>query len=291
MRVGIDLDGVLYDFVGALRDYAGMHNAPEARRWEFYEDWGWTREKFKEVCDAGVGDGEIFWRGSPIDGAVELTHALKAAGHRVVIVTARDFGSAGASRNATRSWLRAWGFHYDELHFAEDKTQFNLDWMLDDSPHVAEQFRGHPKTRFVLMDQPWNRHIEGGLTVLGPDGYRGLIEANTSNEVRVTNPTTGGAKGSKPARFDLLPAGPLWQVAELYGEGAKKYDARNWERGYDWSLSFAALQRHAWKFWGGEDIDPETRKHHLASVCFHALAMMQFTSTHPELDDRPKAEQ
>lgn len=110
-------------------------------------------------------------------------------------------------------------------------------------------------------------------------------------ETRVTNPTTGGEKGSKLARYDLLPAEPLRQVAEHYGRGAAKYADRNWERGYDWSLSFAALQRHAWQFWGGEDLDPETRSHHMAAVVFHALALMEFSATHPELDDRPKAAQ
>lgn len=108
-----------------------------------------------------------------------------------------------------------------------------------------------------------------------------------STEERVVNPETGGAKGKKLARFDLLPAGPLTQVAEHYGKGAAKYADRNWERGYDWSLSFAALQRHAWAFWQGEDFDPETGSHHLAGVAFHALALLEFGRTHRELDDRP----
>jgi hypothetical protein len=63
---------------------------------------------------------------------------------------------------------------------------------------------------------------------------------------------------------------------------------RNWEQGYSWSLSFAALQRHAWQFWSGEDIDQETGSHHLAAVAFHALALLEYKRTHPEKDDRPK---
>lgn len=95
------------------------------------------------------------------------------------------------------------------------------------------------------------------------------------DEVRVTS-ATGGEKGQKLARFDLLPVEALTEVARLYGRGARKYADRNWELGYDWSLSFAALQRHAWAFWGGESIDPENESHHLASVVFHALALMEF---------------
>lgn len=108
-----------------------------------------------------------------------------------------------------------------------------------------------------------------------------------SDEVRITS-STGGQKGSKQARYDLIPAGPLRLVAELYGKGAEKYDDRNWELGYDWNLSFAALQRHAWQFWNGEDLDQETGKPHLASVIFHAMALLEFMETHPEFDNRPR---
>lgn len=107
-------------------------------------------------------------------------------------------------------------------------------------------------------------------------------------EVRVTS-ESGGQKGQKLARFDLLPVEPLTEVARLYGRGAEKYADRNWELGYPWSLSFAAMQRHAWLFWGGESIDPETQRHHLASVVFHALALMEFEARSKGTDDRSPA--
>lgn len=110
---------------------------------------------------------------------------------------------------------------------------------------------------------------------------------NASEETRVVNEQTGGAKGSKLARMDLIPWNQIWKVAELYGKGAEKYAERNWERGYDWSLSYAAMMRHAVLFWGGEDYDQETGCHHMTSVIFHALALMEFGETHPELDNRP----
>src|SRR5665647_773410 len=95
-------------------------------------------------------------------------------------------------------------------------------------------------------------------------------------EVRVTS-ETGGQKGTKLARFDLIPVQPLWAVAELYGYGTRKYADRNWERGYDWSLSYAALQRHANLFWSREDNDEETGLPHLAAVVFHALSLIHIS--------------
>ncbi len=111
-------------------------------------------------------------------------------------------------------------------------------------------------------------------------------DRNAGRKIMV-DPETGGRKEQREARFDLLPAGPMWDVAQHYGLGASKYEDRNWERGYSWSLSFAALQRHAWAFWSGEDADGETGTSHLAAVVFHALALMEFGETHRAGDDRP----
>lgn len=109
-------------------------------------------------------------------------------------------------------------------------------------------------------------------------------------EIRLTS-STGGQKGTKLARYDLIPAEALRIVAETYGRGATKYDDHNWRKGYNWSLSYAALQRHAWKFWGGEDLDPETGTPHMACVAFHALSLITFMVEQPEFDDRQTAKQ
>lgn len=103
----------------------------------------------------------------------------------------------------------------------------------------------------------------------------------------VQNDQTGGRKEQTRFRMDLLPWDVIWEDAKLYAVGAQKYEERNWERGYQWSLSFAALIRHALKFWLGESIDPESGCHHLAAVRFHAAALMRFERKYPGLDDRP----
>lgn len=112
------------------------------------------------------------------------------------------------------------------------------------------------------------------------------------------DPVTGAEKAEKLARFDLIPTGPLTALAEHFGKGARKYADRNWERGYPWSKSFAAMMRHAWLFWSGEDYDnceascpadceKHTGSHHLTAVAWHAMAMLEFVAAHPDKDDRP----
>lgn len=112
----------------------------------------------------------------------------------------------------------------------------------------------------------------------------------SEGEVRIVNPETGGAKGRKAERMDLLPWDALRRdIAPHYAVGAEKYDDHNWRRGYAWSLSFGAMMRHAAQFWAGEDMDPETHTPHMAAVVFHALALLVFMREHPTLDDRPPA--
>jgi len=108
----------------------------------------------------------------------------------------------------------------------------------------------------------------------------------TSGEVRVTDPTTGGQKGSKLARYDLIPAGPLHLLAEHYGRGSQKYADHNWAKGYKWSLTFAACQRHLWQFWNGEDIDDETKSQHVIAAMWHCCTMSYFLTNGVGTDDR-----
>lgn len=104
-------------------------------------------------------------------------------------------------------------------------------------------------------------------------------------EVRTTS-STGAEKGVKPERYDLIPVDALAAVARLYGQGAKKYAEHNWRAGYEYSKSYAAMQRHANQFWNGEDVDPEMGESHLAAVIFHAMTLLTFQQEHPEFDDR-----
>lgn len=112
----------------------------------------------------------------------------------------------------------------------------------------------------------------------------------------------------------MIPIGPLVKLAEHFGKGARKYDVHQWRKGYEWSKSYSAMQRHGTAFWGGLDYDvcsndpdgclhitadgepfeplePDTcynhtGSHHLTAFAWHAFVLLEFTETHPEHDDR-----
>lgn len=117
-------------------------------------------------------------------------------------------------------------------------------------------------------------------------------------EVMNVDPDTGARKASKKARFDLVPAEALWELAEHFGVGALKYDDHNWRKGYNWSKSYQAMMRHASQFWAGEDYDdhssecPEdcvehTGSKHVVAAAWHALILAVFMDENRSKDDRP----
>jgi len=98
---------------------------------------------------------------------------------------------------------------------------------------------------------------------------------------------TGGTKhDTGKSRVDLLPPSPLLEVGYVLAHGVDVYGARNWEAGFVWTRNIGAALRHIFKFMAGEDLDIKSGRHHLAHAICELLFLLEFTRTHPELDDR-----
>lgn len=146
----------------------------------------------------------------------------------------------------------------------------------------------------------------------------GVFNPSDNTEIRTTS-STGGQKGVKLERWDLLPMGPLSHLARHFGRGAEKYDDHQWRNGYEYSKGIAALLRHFSTWIQGNDWDvcPDdfegcsevrsdgtpfprqpvehgfrcynhTGNHHLDAVMWHSVVLREFVDTYPEHDDRYK---
>jgi hypothetical protein len=107
------------------------------------------------------------------------------------------------------------------------------------------------------------------------------------SETRVTDAATGGQKGKKLCQVGALDPVALIELGRIAGMGANKYAAFNYLNGYDWSLSFNAMMRHALLFWAGEDTDPESGLNHMAHAAWMALSLVSFSERGLGTDDRP----
>jgi hypothetical protein len=117
---------------------------------------------------------------------------------------------------------------------------------------------------------------------------RGDATALGLGERVVVDPVTGGRKGKKLAEIGALDPQALLRLAEVAGYGGQKYDRLNYLKGYNWSLSFDAAQRHLLAFWNGENMDPESGMPHTAHAAWHCLCLTSFTERALGTDDRYK---
>jgi hypothetical protein len=114
------------------------------------------------------------------------------------------------------------------------------------------------------------------------------------DEVR-TVAASGGEKGVKDERFDLIPVYSMRILARVYGYGLNKYrtdteyqgpDVANWRKGYEWSKNFAAMERHIGAAKEGEWFDDESGLPHLGHAAWHCLTLLWFYKYKAEFDDR-----
>lgn len=191
MRVGFDLDGVLYDFGGSVRrylDYIGRPygfkgGEPEPHTWNFFKYWKMTTAEFVQLCHDGVDAGFIF-QGPVRQGAIEAMKAVKDAGHTVVIITDRQFGTTPEkSHLATRQWLEFHEFPYDELHFSANKTIAPTDIFVEDKLENYDAITA-AGTPCVLITRPWNARKDKRMRIEDISDYPAVVEAVAEDMVR-----------------------------------------------------------------------------------------------------------
>lgn len=162
MRVGLDLDGVMYPFGLAYWQACRATGRPTPgrydleRTWDFYRGWGHSDSDFVENCHQ-FADAGVLWGLDPYPGAVAAVQKIADAGHEVHVITDRSFGSpAGAqSHAATLAWLARHRIPATSVTFSADKATVRTDVMIDDRVvnYDALEAAG---TRAVLMSRLYN---------------------------------------------------------------------------------------------------------------------------------------
>jgi len=188
---------------------------------------------------------------------------------------------------------RTWARREAEAYEAKVKLDDDLEFDYSARPPV-----GHPSPH-AHRDKTEEYDMRKGIVAdprTGQGDARGpRVEFDFDNELPdVPNELTfkeelgQGADGGGQRlnagknRIELLPEIWLWALADVMTQGSKKYDARNWEKGMDWSSMIGCIHRHMAKFQSGQRYDgPEFDKekgttgcHELAMVAWNALALM-----------------
>ena len=91
----------------------------------------------------------------------------------------------------------------------------------------------------------------------------------------------------KPA-MELLAPDALLGIATILSYGAKKYDARNWEKGMSWSRIIGGILRHLMAIMVGEDTDPESGLPHVDHLGCGVMFLSAYMKRGIGTDDRGK---
>lgn len=170
MKIGIDLDGCLYDFTKDYHSYiVNIQGIPAdeivpVTSWDFYEHYGFSVHEFLDHLRDGADREFIFRNGEPAFRSIITLEFLKAEGHTLHIVT--DRGRFGASAiQSTVDWLHQYEIPFDSLTFGQNKTLVNVDLFVDDSPENLRALKD-AGTRTVRFAQEWNVTAEADYTII-----------------------------------------------------------------------------------------------------------------------------
>lgn len=159
MRIGVDIDGVLADQVGAVlkrieRDYGQRYQKSDVNRahWTFQGIDIWA------LISRLLKDPEYVRAIPVIDGARAALREL--AGQELCVVTARR----PETEKATKEWLCRHFPCLKEYYYAKVGAKHSVPAraLIDDFDlNIVEFVKSDPKRRGILFEQPWSRNGAG----------------------------------------------------------------------------------------------------------------------------------
>lgn len=153
--IGFDLDGVVFDYLAALREAdpsVGNNGGPYT--YAMIEDgWFTSRDHWRETHAKAMENAVTFGLEDPsIYDAIELVHQH---GDLAIAATARDMKAFSLTEDA----IRYHDLPFDKLYvteFSTPKSELGLYALLEDHPDtVMEQ----GDTQMLIYDQPYNRDV------------------------------------------------------------------------------------------------------------------------------------
>jgi len=157
--LGVDLDGVCADFIGALRPIAAewlgvrIDEIPEKVTYGLPE-WKLERAgKYEDLHRFAVIQRDLFRNLNPIEGAPAVLRRLSARKIRIRLITHRLYIKYFHQEAITQTteWLEHHGIPYWDLCFMRDKAAVGADLYIEDSPDHVQRLRedGHKTIVFT----------------------------------------------------------------------------------------------------------------------------------------------
>lgn len=165
---GVDLDGVVADFIAGLKPIAAewrgvrVDDLPDEVSYGFSE-WklGGTRG-YNDLHRYALKEKRLFETLPVIDGAAASLRRLSRQRVRIRIITHRLYipWFHRQAVNQTVEWLEKNGIPYWDLCFMAAKSSVDANVYVEDSPGNIESLRRAGK-KVIVMRNSTNRHVKG----------------------------------------------------------------------------------------------------------------------------------
>lgn len=249
MRIAIDFDDVIVNTVPHVLGAINRSQPENLYTWQLKDITEWNLSRITGFSESTIDE---FFERIPFDnlvqqpGAVDALKALSRDKHELVILTS----------NPRASDVYMWVFQNTGLDLPVVNTRHKYAWMLehgydlliDDNPNTLEDvWNGEGSVRAIRFVRPWNKCLEGKFPFIQLSSpswddvlrlVRNLSEHFDKSEGIITN-ANGARQSDIGARYDLLPARALREVAGVLKIGAEKYGEENWR-----GLSVAEIHNH-----------------------------------------------
>jgi 5'(3')-deoxyribonucleotidase len=182
--LGVDLDGVVGDFYGAMRSIAAewLNKPVEALTKEVsygLEEWGISEYGgYDRLHRFAVTQRNLFRDMKPIENGPAILRKLSNHGIRIRIITHRLFlkYSHRTSITQTVDWLDSYDIPYWDLCFMNDKGAVGAHVYIDDAPANIIQLREH-RCHTIVFTNSTNRRLPGPRADSWQDAERLVREA------------------------------------------------------------------------------------------------------------------
>lgn len=173
MKIGIDLDEVLADFLSALIEY---HNATygtslfkeQFQSYRFWEIWGGTKEEaIQKVYD--FHQTSYFRNIKPVVGSQEATNILRQNNDLFVITSRQNDVSEATQKWVAQYFPNVFSDIFFTNHYSQNGSSTStkkqicdsvgVDILIEDEPERVSECL-NPKRKNLLFDHPWNRNAE-----------------------------------------------------------------------------------------------------------------------------------
>ena len=166
--LGVDLDGVVGDFYGAMRIIASewlgrpAESLPKEVTYGL-EEWGIAEYGgYERLHRFAVVQRNLFRDMKPVEDAPSILRKLSSKGIRIRIITHRLFlkYSHKTTINQTVEWLDNWDIPYWDICFMNDKGAVGAHVYIDDTPANILRLR-ELGCKTIVFSNSTNRDLAG----------------------------------------------------------------------------------------------------------------------------------